>query len=101
MAVYVDDMYKTRMGEYGRMKMSHMVADTHEELVDMARRIGMNPDWIQNRGRGRHREHFDVSKMMRDRAIRYGAKPITLRQLGQMIREWRAEDMGKEQGDGS
>ena len=33
MAVYVDDMYKYPLGQFGRMKMSHMVADTTEELL--------------------------------------------------------------------
>lgn len=28
MAVYVDDMWRVPLGRYGRMKMSHMMADT-------------------------------------------------------------------------
>lgn len=31
--VYVDDMYKSPIGKFRRMKMSHMVADTHGELI--------------------------------------------------------------------
>ena len=43
MTVYVDDMYRSPIGRFGRMKMSHMVADRRSELFDMARRIGL--DW--------------------------------------------------------
>jgi hypothetical protein len=39
--VYVDDMYKSPMGQFGRMKMSHMIADTTEELLQMADKIGV------------------------------------------------------------
>jgi hypothetical protein len=28
MSVYVDDMYKLSIGQLGRMKMSHLIADT-------------------------------------------------------------------------
>lgn len=45
MTVYVDDMYRTEMGRYGRMKMSHMIADTEAELHAMAARIGLARRW--------------------------------------------------------
>jgi hypothetical protein len=37
MAVYVDDP----IWPFGNMMMCHMVADTHDELVAMARTIGV------------------------------------------------------------
>lgn len=40
MAVYVDDMYIIPLGQFGNMKMSHMIADTKEELLEMADKIG-------------------------------------------------------------
>lgn len=77
MAVYVDDMF----APFGNMLMCHMVADSTEELLDMALRIGVNHKWIQKPGT--YREHFDIAKSKRLLAIRLGAVPITWRQCGE------------------
>ncbi|WBF05199.1 hypothetical protein [Burkholderia phage CSP3] len=82
MTVYVDDMYQSEMGRYGRMKMSHMIADTTEELIAMARTIGVRAKWLQHPGE--HGEHFDIAKGKRELAIAAGAVPITLRQCSAM-----------------
>ena len=88
MSVYVDDMYKHPMGRLGRMKMSHMVADTTDELLEMADAIGVARKHIQNPGTVR--EHFDVSLGRRQMAVEQGAVEITMRELGRMMREkWR------------
>jgi len=86
--VYIDDMYDfkkygTDIGRFGRMKMSHMMADTTEELISMATKIGVNPKWIQNAGTSR--EHFDVCMSKRKKAIQFGAKEISWRELGEMV----------------
>lgn len=77
--VYVDDM----RAPFGRMIMCHMVADTHEELMDMARTIGMQAKWLQHAGT--YREHFDISLQKKKLAIEAGAKLITRRELGQIL----------------
>lgn len=87
MTVYVDDMYLYPLGEFktpsGRvMKMSHMVADTREELLAMAKAIGVAQKYLQKSGR--HTEHFDICKSYRDKAIRAGAVAITMRQCSAM-----------------
>lgn len=46
MAVYIDNFYITGAGNFGRMKMSHMVADTTEELLEMVDKLGMKRQWI-------------------------------------------------------
>ena len=74
MTVYVDDMYRYPMGRYGRMKMSHMAADSDEELLAMVDRIGLARKYIQH-------GHFDVSMSLRTRAIEAGAKQITMREM--------------------
>lgn len=79
MAVYVDNWYTTGAGQYGRMKMSHMVADTHSELVKMAKNIGVSTKWIQKQGT--KQEHFDVCMAMRQKAIQLGAKDIHWREI--------------------
>lgn len=96
MSVYVDDMYRSPMGRYGRMKMSHMLADTREELLAMADTIGLNRKWLQHEGQGRSREHFDVSMTMRAKVIAAGAQEITMIELGRMTIRWRREDKENE-----
>ena len=95
MTVYVDDMYLHPMGRFGRMKMSHMVADTEAELLDMAARIGLDARWLQHPGEGRGITHFDVSISMRAAAIAAGAVEMTLRDLAAMCGRWRREDAEK------
>lgn len=84
MAVYVDDMYRFPIGRLGRMKMSHMIADSTEELLEMADRIGLNRRWLQDSGSSR--EHFDVSLSFREKAVAAGAVEISMRELANMIR---------------
>ena len=79
MAVYVDDMYLYEIGRYGHMKMSHLAADTTEELLDVVDRIGVARRWLQEPG-GRG-EHFDISISKRRLAIQAGAVPITYREM--------------------
>lgn len=83
MSVYVDDM----KAQFGRMIMYHMIADTHDELLAMADKIGVQRKWIQHAGT--HREHFDVCMSKRDKAIAHGAIPITWRELAQKIKDRR------------
>ena len=75
MTVYVDDM----KAKYRRMTMCHMIADTREELLDMADRIGVARKWIQ--AQGTPMEHFDVCIKMRQRAVALGAVEVTRREL--------------------
>lgn len=82
MTVYVDDMYRHEIGKLGRMKMSHLIADTTDELLTMVREIGVNPKWIQHAGT--RDEHFDIAISKRAAAIAAGAIPITFRQCGAM-----------------
>ena len=81
--VYVDDMYNSPIGKFGRMKMSHMVADSTAELLEMATKIGVDHKWIQYPGTAR--EHFDICLSKRKKAIACGAKEITWRQTGDFV----------------
>jgi hypothetical protein len=62
-----------------RANWSHLTADTTEELLAFAAKLGLRPSWIQNPG---HiwKEHFDVTDTKRALAIELGAKPITMRE---------------------
>lgn len=74
MAVYIDDMQ--RRARVGRLTAtwSHLMADTHAELLAFARELGLNPRWIQRAGTPL--EHFDVTEPKRQQALRLGAVPI-------------------------
>ena len=87
MTVYVDDMYKYAMGQFGRMKMSHLVADTEDELHAMARRIGVARRWFQDpktMPKVSH-PHYDICMSKREMAISFGARAVTLQELPEII----------------
>lgn len=90
MTVYVDDMYLRPLGRYERMKMSHMIADSTEELLEMADKIGVDRKWIQSPGTPR--EHFDIALSKRRLAVREGAEEITLKELAKMIAKRQREE---------
>lgn len=75
MTVYVDNM----RAPFGRMVMCHAIADSTEELVTMARGIGVDSKWIQKPGTPR--EHFDISLSRRALAVRAGAVEVDRRVL--------------------
>lgn len=77
--VYIDSMNASYRG----MKMCHMVADTTEELIDMAQKIGVQTKWIQEAGT--HQEHFDICLSKKQKALELGAKEITRRELGKIL----------------
>ena len=72
---------------YGRMLMSHLLADTPEELREMARKLEIARH-IQYPGTPK--EHLDVSESKRAGAIRMGAASVTGRQLAAIIRSKRS-----------
>ena len=73
--IYIDN-YE---GWFKGKKYCHMIADSTEELVAFAKRLGLKEQWIQNRGKGN--EHFDVVWSKRDTALLYGAKELTAYEL--------------------
>lgn len=83
MAVYVDNM----AAGFGRMKMCHMIADTTEELLAMADKIGVQRKWLQYPGS--YKEHFDIAKSKRAIAVAAGAIEIEPVQTAAMCRRRR------------
>jgi hypothetical protein len=78
--VYVDDMkadFKPKHRPGRVYVMSHMIADTEEELHAMAKHIGVARRWYQG-------DHYDITQGKRADAILAGARAITLRQLACM-----------------
>lgn len=74
MTVYVDDMYRFAWGRYRGMRMSHMIADSEEELHAMADEIGVARRWYQG-------DHYDISMTKRQLAVRNGAVELTIREM--------------------
>jgi Protein of unknown function (DUF4031) len=87
MTVYVDDMYRLPMSRFGRMKMSHMVADTLEELHAMADAIGVPRKWVQKAELGQGWVH-DIAMSARAKAVAAGAVGITVRELAMKCTGW-------------
>ena len=79
MAVYIDNFN----APFGRMIMCHMVADTTNELLEMADKIGVKRKWIQCSGT--YNEHFDVSKGCKKIAIENGAIEIGFRDYADFV----------------
>ena len=76
---------------FGRMKMSHLIADSPEELREAARQLGLER-YIQHPGTWK--EHLDISQSKRSQAIReLGAAEMTTREFALILRERREAGM--------
>lgn len=73
MTVYVDDYHRFAGGQYGRRRISMMIASSSAELHRMAELIGHPRRWQEA-------EAYDVGLAQRRAAIRAGAIAITVRQ---------------------
>jgi hypothetical protein len=79
MAVYVDDAFVA--GDWGRWSGGgHLQADTPEELIAFAARLGLARIWLQTRPGRPERAHFDLTRERRDRALALGARPESWRE---------------------
>lgn len=78
MAVYIDNARIPFRG----MLMSHMIADTLDELHAMAAKIGLQRSWFQDGVR----PHYDVALAKRAVALMFGAKSVTSRELVNILR---------------
>jgi hypothetical protein len=74
MAVYVDDYQVDATVGRLRRNWSHLTADTTEELMEFAAKLGMKLSWIQYPGTWK--EHFDVTNTVRVKALKMGAISI-------------------------
>jgi hypothetical protein len=71
---------------FGRMRMSHMLADSLEELHAMAARIGLKRSWFQGQA---STPHYDVCEATRARALQLGAIPVDRRGIVAVVRKLR------------
>jgi hypothetical protein len=81
MPVYVDNA----RNPFGRMLMCHMVANSIEELLEMADKIGLDRKHFQPWSS----PHFDLSQGYRARAIAAGAVEADRRTMVTAMRQYR------------
>ena len=75
--VYVDNYRAPFRG----MRMSHLAADSVEELDEFAGRLGLSRDWRQDGSF----VHYDVSEGKRQQAIKMGAKSVRPTELIEIL----------------
>ena len=80
MAVYVDKMEAS----FGNMIMCHMLADTIEELHEMADEIGVDRAYYQSHSI----PHYDISKSKRKIAMMLGAIEVDMNKVAEIIKMW-------------
>lgn len=96
MTVYVDDFGVPAQVGSVRGRWSHMIADTEEELHEMAERIGLQRRWFQDPRRKStitaksgsyawNTWHYDVVQTKRRAAIKLGAVAVSWLDLPDLI----------------
>lgn len=87
MTTYIDDLKMP----YRRMLMSHMMADTVEELHKMADKIGINRKWFQTK-KGKYPDpHYDICQTKKALAIEHGAVEVDFREFVKIMRRLRKQ----------
>lgn len=83
MTVYVD----SAKNPYRGMIMCHMMADSLDELHEMADQIGVQRKWFQSKSI----PHYDICISKRMLAIKHGALEIDRRKLIELVKKYRTE----------
>jgi uncharacterized protein DUF4031 len=77
--VYVDDAFVA--GDWGFWTGGgHLQADTPTALHEFAGRLGLKREWFQSRPGRPDRDHYDLTRSGRERAIALGAIAETVRE---------------------
>jgi hypothetical protein len=84
LSVYVDSLFTMqsrekvafRVGSRHGHRWCHMFADTEAELLEMAKKIWMRPQWIQRTSL----VHFDLVPPRRAKAVKLGAIEVDRKQ---------------------
>ncbi|MER7331618.1 MULTISPECIES: DUF4031 domain-containing protein [unclassified Micromonospora] len=103
MVIYVDNArIPARVGRTAG-RWSHLTADTEHELHEFAAKLGLQQKWFQTCKRPCHKTlpcvhwHYDVTDSIRDLAIKRGAKPIDIREMGALTSARREALAGDDQ----
>lgn len=89
MTVYVDKVeIPATVGRHTSV-WCHLTADTSAELEAFARRLRLQPSWIQHKGTWS--EHYDLTAGKRAQAVAYGAVELSIVEAGERLRARQAE----------
>jgi hypothetical protein len=93
--VYVDQLFKwgtagkypneqaERVGARNNHEWCHMWSPDVNELKELAKKIGLQPGWIQN---SRGFVHFDLVASKRTIAVKYGAVEVDMREMHKLYK---------------
>ncbi len=98
MSVYVDDFRVPARVRGINARWSHLTADTEDELRAFAVVLGLKSSWIQKPGTDY--VHFDVTDSVRAAAVAAGARSVTIREGGELLRQRRAAARATQVGGG-
>lgn len=88
MSVYVDNLQNWGQSRTWRLGAScHMIADTLDELHEMADSIGMKRAWFQAKA---STPHYDLTASRRDKAVKLGATVLDRAAFVAKLQEIRA-----------
>jgi len=87
MSVYVGHLFNTQMhgGNWRYGQACHLLADTEEELHEMACKLKLKRSWFQDK----NVPHYDLTKTKRAKAVCFGAVELDFKQEGLKLRELR------------
>jgi len=85
---YVDAVREYPDAGLRHTRFCHLLADTREELHELADDLGIPRRYFQDHP---WRWHHDLPEPLRERAIALGAREVTLREVGLLLRRRKAE----------
>jgi hypothetical protein len=85
---YVDSVRDYPDARLRHTRFCHLLADTREELHEMADALGVPERFFQDHP---WRWHHDLPEQLRARAVELGAREVTLHEVGALLRRRRAE----------
>jgi Protein of unknown function (DUF4031) len=88
MTCYVDAVREYPDAGLRHTRFCHLLADTREELHELADALGIPRRYFQDHP---WRWHHDLPEPLRDQAIALGARELTLREVGLLLRRRKAE----------
>jgi hypothetical protein len=88
MVCYVDAVREYPDAGLRFTRFCHLLADTRDELQEMAETLGVPEKYFQDHP---WRWHHDLPEPLRARAVELGAREVTLHEVGVLLRRRKAQ----------